>query len=300
MIMERLKTYDSIEEFNKEYSLTTLHPLIHIGKMEEAGSIRIEGDYCFNFYTVYLKDDDSGLIKYGRNYYDYGSGTMLFMAPRQVIREEGSGTRNEGWILMFHPDLLRGTQLGRNIRNYTFFQYDVNEALHLSQEERGIITGCFCNLQMELRHAMDNNSKDLIISNLELLLGYSKRFYERQFVTRSQVNTDFLSRFERMLDDYFNSEELHQKGIPNVKYCADSMNLSTNYLTDMLRKYTGKSALEHIQLKIVEIAKDRLLYHSEKTVNEIAYELGFEYPQYFCRLFKKRVGMSPNEYRSAN
>lgn len=300
--MENLTVYDSIEGFNRIFGIPTLHPLIHVSEMADAGSITIEGDYCFNFYTVYLKDDDSGYIKYGRNYYDYQSGTMLFMAPRQIIREDNDRNRepNKGWILMFHPDLLRGTHLGHDIRKYTFFQYDVNEALHLSEEEREVITGCFRNLRMELRHAADDNSKALIISNLELLLNYSKRFYERQFVTRSHANTDFLSRFERILEDYFASGKPLQEGVPSVKYFADKMNLSANYLTDMLRKHTGKSASEHIQLKLIDTAKERLLYHQGKTVNEIAYELGFEYPQYFCRLFKKRVGMTPNEYRSAN
>lgn len=298
--MEELKTYKSIGGFNHEFGIPTLHPLIHVGNMEEAGHIKIEGCYSFNFYAVYLKDDESGVIKYGRNYYDYQSGTMLFFAPRQMVCEEGGNAPNRGWVLFFHQDLLHGTPLGRNLGNYTFFQYAVNEALHLSDEERSIITGCFRNLLMELRHAMDDNSKTLIISNLELLLNYSKRFYERQFITRSQANPDFLSRFERILESYFNTGQLLQQGIPNVKYLADRMNLSANYLSDMLRKHTGKSASEHIQLKLIDTAKERLLYHSEKTVNEIAYELGFEYPQYFCRLFKKRVGMTPNEYRATN
>lgn len=296
--MDSLKVFKSIGEFNKAYGLPILHPLIHVNEMEKAGSIKIKGLYCFNYYAIYLKDDDSGAIRYGRDYYDYQSGTMLFMAPRQVIREEGDGAPNKGWALFFHQDLLRGTQLGQSIGNYTFFQYAVNEALHLSDEERDIITGCFRNLQMELRHSMDDNSKALIISNLELLLNYSKRFYERQFITRSQTSPNFLSRFEQILDDYFNSGQLLRQGIPNVKHLAGCMNLSPNYLSDMLRKYTGKNASEHIQVKLIETAKDRLLYHSEKTVNEVAYELGFEYPQYFCRLFKKRVGMTPNEYRA--
>lgn len=296
--MEKLLTFNSIDEFNRKFGIQTLHPMIYVGDMAEVENVRIEGNHCFDFYTVYLKDERCGDIKYGRNYYDYQDGTMLFMAPRQVVCVENQKEeQNKGWVLMFHQDLLKGTQLGRKIQDYTFFQYDVSEALHLSQEERNIILNCLHNLQQELHHAMDNNSKDLIVSNLELLLNYSKRFYERQFVTRSHVNTDSLSRFEHILDDYFNSGLSLQHGVPSVKYCADKMNLSTNYLTDMLRKHTGKSALEHIQLKLIEAAQNKLLYYREKTVNEIAYELGFEYPQYFCRLFKKRVSMTPNEYR---
>lgn len=292
-----IKTYHTISDFNREHGLTTLHPLIHVCKMDEHPDVFIEGNYSFDCYQIYLNDNYTGTIRYGRNNYDYQNGTLMFVAPRQVVREDGHEGTDQGWVLMFHPDFLSGTVLGRGIHNYSFFQYDVNEALRLSEEEHDIIESCFKNLLLELHHATDDNSKPIIISYLELLLNYSKRFYERQFITRSQGNNDFLSRFERMLDDYFKSGQLLQHGIPTVKWCADNMNLSANYLTDMLRKYTGKSAMEHIQSKVIETAKDSLLYHREKTVNEIAYELGFEYPQYFCRLFKKRVGVSPNEYR---
>lgn len=298
--MEKIITYESIDGFNKEFGMPTLHPLIHIADMSKAEEVKIEGSHCFNFYSVYLKDASCGDIKYGRNYYDYQDGTLLFMAPMQVISVENpSSGKDEGWVLMFHPDLLRGTHLGNNLKKYTFFQYDVNEALHLSEQEREIIMNCLHNIEMELHHAMDENSKDLIVSNLELFLNYSKRFYERQFVTRSHVNSDTLSRFERILDGYFHSDLPQKQGIPTVKYCAERMNLSVNYLSDMLRKDTGKSALEHIQLRLVETAKEKLS-GSEKSISEIAYELGFEYPQYFSRLFKKRVGVSPVEFRMNN
>lgn len=298
--MEKIITYESIDGFNKEFGMATLHPLIHIADMSKAEEVKIEGSHCFNFYSVYLKDASCGDIKYGRNYYDYQDGTLLFMAPMQVISVENpSSGKDEGWVLMFHPDLLRGTHLGNNLKKYTFFQYDVNEALHLSEQEREIIMNCLHNIEMELHHAMDENSKDLIVSNLELFLNYSKRFYERQFVTRSHVNSDTLSRFERILDGYFHSDLPQKQGIPTVKYCAERMNLSVNYLSDMLRKDTDKSALEHIQLRLVETAKEKLS-GSEKSISEIAYELGFEYPQYFSRLFKKRVGVSPVEFRMNN
>ena len=205
----------------------------------------------------------------------------------------------KGWVLMFHPDLLRGTQLGRNLKDYSFFSYEVNEALHLSEQERRTVLECFRNIENELRHAMDKHSKDLIVSNLELFLSYCRRFYERQFITRSHVNSDILTRFERVLDEYFHSELPKRLGIPSAKYCADKMNFSVNYLSDLLRKDTGKSTLEHIQLRLVEAAKEKL-FDTNKSISEIAYELGFEYPQYFSRLFKKRVGMTPNEYRAAN
>lgn len=241
-----------------------------------------------------------GDIKYGRNYYDYQDGTLVFMAPMQIMSMENRRPEAaKGWVLMFHPDLLRGTQLGRNLKDYSFFSYEVNEALHLSEQERRTVLECFRNIENELRHAMDKHSKDLVVSNLELFLSYCRRFYERQFITRSHVNSDILTRFERVLDEYFHSELPKRLGIPSAKYCADKMNFSVNYLSDLLRKDTGKSTLEHIQLRLVEAAKEKL-FDTNKSISEIAYELGFEYPQYFSRLFKKRVGMTPNEYRAAN
>ncbi len=299
--MNRIIKYESIDDFNKENGIETLHPLINIVDISSAPSVRIADLHSFNFYTVFLKDINCGSIRYGRNYYDYQDGTLLFVAPEQIIKvEPESNTENDivpqGWVLMFHPDILRGTQLGRNMRNYTFFSYDVNEALHISEQERKTIIECFQNIKYELRRGMDNHTKDLIISNLELFLNYCKRFYERQFITRSHVNSDILSRFEKVLDDYFKSDLPHKQGLPSVKHCANKLNLSANYLSDMLRRDTGKSALEYIQLQIIEIAKERM-FEKEKTISQIAYELGFEYPQYFSRLFKKRVGMSPNEFR---
>lgn len=292
--------YETIDSFNKEFGMETLHPLVHIAEMGKSPTVQVEGSHCFNFYSVYLKDSPCGKIMYGRNYYDYQDGTLLFLAPMQVVKvEDPTDGTEEGWVLMFHPDLLRGTQLGQNLKRYTYFQYDVNEALHLSRQERETVLGCFRNIAAELRHAIDSNSKDLIVSNLELFLNYCKRFYERQFITRSQVNTDMLSRFERILDNYFRSGLLQKQGFPTVRYCAEAMNMSVNYLSDLLRKDTGMSAIEHIQQHLVEVAKEKLST-SEKSVSEIAYELGFEYPQYFSRLFKKKTGVSPNEYRSAN
>lgn len=182
------------------------------------------------------------------------------------------------------------------MKNFTYFSYDVNEALHLSEDERTIVTGCLRNILIELQHAIDKNSKDLILSNLEVFFNYSKRFYERQFITRSQVNNDVLTRFEQILDDYFNRGVAKKNGIPNVKYMAEKLHYSPNYLSDQLREMTGKSALEHIQLKLIEISKERLLSDTS-SINEIAYQLGFEYPQYFSRLFKKKVGVTPNQYR---
>lgn len=298
--MDKITTYNSIDSFNKRFGVKTLHPLINIVDASTMEPVEIEGSHCFNFYSIFLKDVNCGDLKYGRNYYDYQDGTLVFMAPMQVAGiENRKSEAPKGWVLMFHPDLLRSTQLGRNLKHYTFFSYEVNEALHLSEQERGIVLDCFRNIENELKHSMDNHSKDLIISNLELFLNYCKRFYERQFITRSHINSDTLTRFEHILNDYFHSELPKKSSIPSVKYCADQMNISVNYLSDLLRKDTGKSAMEHIQLRLVEAAKEKL-FDKEKSISEIAYGLGFEYPQYFSRLFKKRVGMTPNEYRTIN
>lgn len=298
--MDKIETYNSIDDFNKAFGIETLHPLVNIADVAKTKRVEIEGCHCFNFYTIFLKDVKCGDIKCGRNYYDYQDGTLVFMAPMQIMSMENRRPEAaKGWVLMFHPDLLRGTQLGRNLKDYSFFSYEVNEALHLSEQERRTVLECFRNIENELRHAMDKHSKDLIVSNLELFLSYCRRFYERQFITRSHVNSDILTRFERVLDEYFHSELPKRLEIPSAKYCADKMNFSVNYLSDLLRKDTGKSTLEHIQLRLVEAAKEKL-FDTNKSISEIAYELGFEYPQYFSRLFKKRVGMTPNEYRAAN
>lgn len=195
--------------------------------------------------------------------------------------------------------MILGTALGKNIKDYTFFSYQVNEALHLSARERAIITDCLDKISYELEHAIDTHSKTLIVSYLELFLNYCKRFYERQFVTRSNVNKDVLSRFEKILDDYFSSDKAIESGLPSVRYCAEKLYLSSNYLGDLLKKETGKSAQEHIQLKMIEVAKEKI-FDQSKSISEIAYELGFKYPQHFTRMFKKEVGMSPLEYRSMN
>jgi AraC-like DNA-binding protein len=298
--MDNILTYDSIDEFNREFRIETLHPLINIVDISQANPVVIDGDHCFNYYSVFLKDVQCGNIKYGRNYYDYQDGTLVFIAPMQVMSvEERKPDAHRGWVLVFHPDMLRGTPLGRNMKKYTFFSYAANEALHLSEHERGIVLECFRSIEDELKRGMDNNSKDIIVSRLELFLNYCKRFYERQFITRSHVDSDTLARFEQLLDGYFHSEQPIQSGFPTVKYFADRMNFSVNYLSDMLRKDTGKSAQEHIHLRMIETAKEKL-FDKNKSVSEIAYALGFEYPQYFSRLFKRHVGMSPNKYRTVN
>ena len=224
---------------------------------------------------------------------------MVSIAPGQTVGYtdiEGIPTKSVG--LLFHPDFIRGTSLGRKIRKYTFFSYEANEALHLSEEERTIVLDCLKKIEMELRHAIDKHSKGLIATNIELLLDYCMRFYNRQFVTRTQSNQDVLTRFEALLDDYFRTGMVQTEGLPSVKYFAERVFLSPNYFGDLIKKSTGKTPQEYIQAKIIDTAKDFLL-GTDKTVSQIADDLGFQYSQHFNRLFKRNVGMSPNEYRKA-
>ncbi len=214
------------------------------------------------------------------------------------IDNRGQKFQPKGWALLFHPDLLRGTQLGRNIRNYTFFSYEVREALHLSEQERRTIVDCLHNILHELQQPGDDHSKTLIVNNIEMFLNYCVRFYDRQFITRSDVaGKDILARFERILDDYFRSEKPQTVGLPTVQYCAQELYLSANYFGDLIKRETGKTAQEHIQLRLIDAAKERIADPS-RSIAEVAYELGFKYPAHFTRLFKNRVGCTPNQYRT--
>ena len=225
----------------------------------------------------------------------------VFIAPGQVV-DVGSGNepyQPKGYGVVFHPDLIVGTSLAHQINDYTFFSYNVNEALHVSECERQIILDCFSKIGYELERAVDKHSKRLIASNIELLLNYCDRFYDRQFITRDNANKGTLANFEKLLNDYFSSDKPQKKGLPSVGYFAEKIHLSANYFGDLIKKETGKSAKEYIQYKIIEIAKDKV-FDTGKTVNEIAYELGFKYPQHFSRMFKNETGFTPNEYRSQN
>lgn len=299
--MKEVKKFNTISEYNKEMGVETLHPLVTIIDFSKA---HFCGEYpdghSFGFYTIFLKDAICGDIKYGRNYYDYQEGTLVFLAPHQIIKIENKQPHiPKGWALMFHPDLIRGTNLGRTMKEYTFFSYEVFEALHLSKQERCSIIECFKNIVTELNHGIDKHSQKLIVSNIELFLNYCTRFYDRQFITRSHVNSNILSRFELLLENYFKSPLPKTQGLPTVRFCAEELHLSPNYLGDLIRKETGKSPQEHVQLRLIEAAKE-MMFEKDKSLSEIAYELGFEYPQYFSRLFKKCTGMTPNAYRMAN
>lgn len=298
--MDDIIKLESISQFNTLRGVETLHPLVNVFEFSNMKLIP-EAKALYGFYCVFLKEAICGDLKYGCNYYDYQEGTLVFIAPGQIV---GIGSRPgsampKGRGLLFHPDLIRGTSLGQNIKKYTFFSYEANEALHLSEKERQVITDCMDNIDHELRLSIDKHSKILIANNIELLLNYCMRYYDRQFITRNLVNKDILMRFETLLDNYFQSELVQTSGLPTVRYCADQLHLSANYFGDLIKKETGKSAKESIQLKVMSLAKERIFDRS-KTLSEIAYELGFKSPQHFSRMFKNETGQTPNEYRTLN
>ena len=289
---------ENVCDYNAQLGVETLHPLVSVVDMAQAHPIR-HTRQTFGFYAIFLKEVMCGDMIYGRQYYDYQEGTLVCLAPGQVIGFEDNGEvfQPKGWALVFHPDLIRGTALGQHIREYSYFSYEVNEALHLSERERELVIDCMQKIRHELEHAIDRHSKRLITINIEVLLDYCLRFYERQFITRSHVNRDIVSRFEHLLDDYFADGRAQQEGLPTVKSCAEALFLSPNYFGDLIKKETGKTAQEYIQRKLIDAAKDRLLDPS-RTVGQVAYELGFQYPQHFTRLFKKVTGQTPNDYRT--
>lgn len=301
--MDSVQHIATISELNKLLGQEEpAHPLITIidySKVDftQYSNIRVS----MGFYTIMEKNLCPGEMRYGRNYYDFQEGSLFFMAPNQVVSMEDPEETEDiyGWGLVFHPELIRGSSLSAKMKDYNFFSYNVYEALHLSEKEKGKLYEIVQDIQAELEQNIDKHSKTLIVSTLELLLNYSNRYYDRQFITRSESNKDIIADFEGMLGAYFVSEELLSQGFPSVKYFAEQLHLSPNYLSDLLKKETGKNGTEHIQIHVVELAKDRLL-SSSVSVSEIAYDLGFEYPQYFSKLFKKNTGQTPAEYRNLN
>lgn len=298
--MEKFISLDTINEYNAFNNNETRHPLVNIVDLSKANQ-RTHNKMRYGFYTVFLKEIKCGDLRYGCNYYDYEEGTLVFVAPGQVIGIENQGEyfQPQGKALVFHPDFIKGTSLARHMHDYSFFSYDVHEALHLSETERKTIYDCFQKIDMELQHPIDKHSKTLIVSNIELFLNYCVRYYDRQFITRDIVNKSLLERFEEMLNGYFVSDKPQRIGLPTVSHCAAALNLSANYFGDLIKKETGKSPNDYIQTKLIDIAKEKI-FDPQKSVSGIAYELGFKYPQHFTRLFKQRVGITPNEYRSLN
>jgi len=296
-LMKEVIKLDTVDQYNRLFGLETLHPLVSVVNLSEATRFPTHFTMNYGVYALFLKNVKCGDIRYGRQIYDYQEGTVTSFAPGQVVEVDmPQGVRPNAHGLLFHPDLIKGTSLGQDIKHYSFFSYASAEALHLSEEEKSIFTDCLEKIRMELQHPIDKHSKRLISRNIELLLDYCMRFYERQFITRSESNKSVLVKFEALLDDYFQSDKPQTDGLPSVKYFADKVFLSPNYFGDLIKKETGKSAQEYIQTRMIDIAKE-MIAGTEKTVSQIAYELGFQYSQHFNRIFKKNTGYTPGEYR---
>lgn len=297
--MEELIRFETVKSYNDFNNTETLHPLVSVIDFSKAKP-RQKYRMYFDLYVVILKDVMCGDLQYGKNNYDYQEGTLVFFAPGQVagVRSE-TMFQPQGYALVFHPDFIKGTALGRTIQDYGFFSYNMNEALHMSQRERRIVLDTFAKVSYELEHAIDKHSRKLVVSTIELFLNYCVRFYDRQFITREDAHKGILEKFESLLSEYYRSDKPQSIGLPSVAYCADALHLSANYFGELVKKETGTSAHDYIQSKVIDLAKEKI-FDLSKSVSEIAYELGFKYPQHFTRLFKQRVGHTPQEYRSLN
>ena len=276
-----------------------VHPLISVVDLAKADPSHRESgaSYRLDFYSVACKKIE-GLFGYGRTNYDFSEGMLMFTAPYQVLTPRPE-KKVEGWGLYIHPDLLNASSKGHKLTLFSFFGYDVNEALHISDSEKNVLEECLQNIQREISMNLDKHSYNLILTNLELFLSYCSRFYDRQFLTRIKPSNDIVEKFEMLLNDYFAQDSLIEARVPDVKYFASHLNLSANYLSDLLNKYTGKTTQEHIHLKLVDKAKS-LLWSTEKSISEIAFDLGFEHPSHFTKLFKNRTGFSPKQFRIQN
>jgi AraC family transcriptional activator of pobA len=273
------------------------HPLVSVFRHEHASYANLTDlqHFTLNFYCISIKKDYDGKLKYGHRHYDFDEGMMAFISPNQLLMKLSPGTKPPGGMtLMFHPDFIANTALAAKIRNFHFFSYELHEALHLSEEEQAKIEDIFSNIESEYQTSIDGFSQDVMIAQIELLLQYSSRFYARQFITRKVANDDILTRLESILDHYWDQ----QKGLPTVQQIANELNLSADYLSDMLRITSGQTAQQHIQARVIEKAK-QLLTTTNLQVSEIAYQMGFEYPQSFHKLFKNKTNMSPMEYRAS-
>ena len=307
--MAEILNIKSISQFHEMLSMPAPeHPLISFINDEGVLSKTADIDerlfnirFTSEMYTIMYKDKISGSLGYGRSSYDYQEGTLIFASPGQVFTSPKPEDikDKQGWTLLFHPDLLLKSHLSERMDTYTYFSYEVTEALHLSAKEEAFILQVVEQIKTEYSQNIDKHSQALILSNLELFLNYCMRFYDRQFYTRTNMNSDFVSSFESELKSYFNSEQVAEKGLPTTKYFGQQLNMSANYLSDLLKKETGKGIKEHIDGYVVRKAKNILL-SSSQSIGEIAFTLGFEYPQSFTRLFKKKTGVSPNEFRSLN
>lgn len=296
--MDEIINLDSVDRYNKLFGLETLHPMVAVVDLSKADRWPDRFKMNYGVYALFMKDVKCGDITYGRQPYDYQEGTIVCFAPGQVAEVEMlEGQRPLAHGVLFHPDFIRGTTLGQEIRKYSFFSYETREALHLSEDERVTVMDCLGKIEAELRHHIDRHSRRLITANIGLLLDYCMRFYERQFTTREVSNKDVVVRFERLLDEYFDSRAPQEMGLPTVRYFAEKVFLSPNYFGDLISRQTGRTVSEYIQQKLIGRAKE-LMLSTSKSVGEIAYDLGFQYPQHMSRMFKRLVGCTPNEFRS--
>jgi AraC-like DNA-binding protein len=294
----------SIADLHKLFNLgNSQHPLVAVldfSKVSE--NVNQNSKISTDFYSIMFKNYCKNNIKYGRKTIDFQDGNLICIAPNQTIEIDNEIEPKEnmlGWGLFFHPDLIRATSLNDKLKSYSFFNYEVSEALHLSDKEKNILLECVQKIQSELQENIDVHSQYIIVSTIELLLNYCSRFYGRQMITRSQTNKSIITQIENILTKYFAETKLKEQGLPTVKFLAENVNLSPSYLSDLLKKETGKNAQEHIHFYLIEEAKNYLI-NTEKNINEIAYSLGFEYPQYFNKLFKQKTGNTPMEYRNLN
>jgi AraC-like DNA-binding protein len=302
--MKNLIHLHSITDLHKVYNLgNSFHPLVTILDFSQVNEqVKQNSKITTDFYSIMFKNYCKNNMKYGRKAIDFQDGNLICIAPNQTIEVDNEieeRTDKMGWGLFFHPDLIRATTLNDKIKDYTFFNYEVSEALHLSDKEKGILYECVQKIQAELEENIDVHSQYIIVSTIELLLNYCSRFYGRQLITRSQTNKSIIAQIENILTRYFAETKVKENGLPTVKLLADHVNLSPSYLSDLLKKETGKNAQEHIHFYLIEEAKNYLI-NTEKNINEIAYSLGFEYPQYFNKLFKQKTGNTPMEFRNLN
>lgn len=292
---------DSIKTYNELYGLPTVHPLVTVVDLRKARHMVNHAKMHYGVYALFIKHGIGCTLRYGRQNYDYQEGTVVSFAPGQLVQVdyETEELSKDVCGLIFHPDLIFGTSLGEKMSKYTFFSYAQSEALHMSEKEQIILVDLLLRIQEEMEYPIDKHSRDLLCAYIELFLDYCLRFYDRQFLTRCKVNSDILQRFEHLLHNYFESGKAIRLGLPSVAYFADKICLSANYFGDLIKKETGRTAQEHIQLKLLDEAKKQLL-GSTLGINQIVERLGYQDTQHFIRMFKKRTGRTPLKFRVEN
>lgn len=302
--MKEQKTPYIIQSISEQHRCLGLpkpkHPMVSVFRFEQMNKmLELPEWYSLAFYCISIKKNFTGKVKYGQRFYDYDEGVMAFMSPNQLLSHiQNESSTSEGICLCFHPDFLNGYPLASTIKKYGFFSYETNEALHLSEEEEIVIDNILKNIELEYQSNIDHFSQDVIIAQIELLLQYSNRFYNRQFITRKPANDEILIRLDNLLTAYFNDEAVLISGVPTVQFISEQLNISSNYLSDTLRSITGQTTQQHIHNKIIDRAKE-LLSNTNLSVSEISYQLGFEYPQSFNKLFKNKTNVSPLEFRNS-